>query len=686
MKAIAQNYKTGQLEIFEVPKPSSERGVLVRTLYSVVSTGTESMKVREARMSLLSKARARPDKVREVLQSLRQMGLRATIRKIRNRLDSLTPLGYACVGEVMSAYKSPLGKAHDLAKGDWVACAGEGYATHAQMNAVPRNLLVKVPKTGVQLEQAAFTTIGAIAIQAANRVSFKTGQNKGQKKIETAVVIGQGLVGHLLMQILVARGIKVKPMDLAADRVALARKAGATWSGESPDAGPDVVFVAASSATSGPVELALDLVAPNGTIVIVGKSKVAVPYELAHQKQVTVTFSRSYGEGRYDSAYERGEKSLKGESTIQANMTEFMGLLEAKKLKLDLIMGDVVAFEEAPKIYRDLTAQKGQKLGQNKGLATVFQYGGTIEKMDSPPVDKAPDQLNLGVIGAGNYAGSMLLPVLKKMPAVALQKVVTTSGLNAKNAVNKFGFAAGSTNVEDILKDKDIDTVLIATPHKTHAELCVKALKSGKKVYIEKPLCETAAELSKIEAALKKVKSPKLMVGFNRRFSEALQALKAEVSGEVQHIHYRIQSGKGADFVGEAGHFIDVMIYLTGALPTSVKSERQKDGSLTCLFKFSDGSVGVLNYMKKGSSRASKEWIGVSAGQKTVRFSNFRRMIVLDGDQRHEKRFNGDKGQANMLAAWVDNPQAIPLDEILATTRYTIEAFDKAVSSNQGVT
>jgi len=597
MKQISQNYKSGLIKLETVNSPALKNGgVLVQTLYSVISAGTEGMKVKEGKMSYLGKARARPDQVKKVLQSVQQQGLAATYQKVMNKLDSLTPLGYSTSGVVIAVGSG----AEEFQVGQRVACAGSGYANHAEITFVPKNLVVPVPDS-VEMEHAAFATIGAIAMQGCRQAEMRLG--------ETACVIGLGLLGQLLTQFLRAAGINVVGVDLVQSRCKLAKEMGARVAVTPDDPGlqtmvnkitdgigVDCIFITAGSNSNGPVELAADIARDRGRVVVIGKTKLDLSWNDYYLKELDVRFSRSYGPGRYDPNYE--EKGIDYPVgyvrwTERRNMSSFLEMVSAGDVKVEPIIDTIHPFSEAEKVYQELAS------GKASGLGAVFKYPETAEQIRRLPtfvgdktekkagVVKEDGLVRLGVIGAGNYASSMLLPHLMQDKTVCFKEVATATSLSAANAGRKFGFERTSTDYKTLLAADDIDAVVIATQHAAHSGMTVEALQVGKTVYVEKPLAINIEGLDAVQQAIVDSGNDRLMVGFNRRFSPLVREIRKIISERVAPLvmHYRVHagqletgswyldsSGQGSRFIGEAGHFFDVFSYLANSRPVTVMS------------------------------------------------------------------------------------------------------------------
>src|SRR5690348_696398 len=605
MKQIAQNYKSGELTVLDVPAPGCRAGgVLVRSLFSLISTGTEMMKVTEAKMSMVGQARARPDQVRKVLDSVAQQGALTTYKKVMNRLDSYTPLGYSLCGVVTEVGRG----AEEFRVGQLVAAAGNEYALHAEYNWVPVNLCAAVPK-GVSPEHAAFSTVGAIAMHGVRRAEAQLG--------DTACVIGLGLVGQLVVRLLIASGVRVVGLDVVEERCRQAEQAGAHLCAPPTDEGmaaieqalaeltagrgADHLLLAAGGSSNGPVEAAARLARDRARVVDIGKTKLDLPWAAYYDKELEVRFSRSYGPGRYDDRYE-----LEGIDypvgyvrwTERRNLECFLDLLARKDLEVATLISGTFPMHDASSVYADLSS------GALKAVGVLLEYPapdpdslprtvGSLVRVGVPSVParapKRPNrpagkQLAIGFIGAGNYASSMLLPHLVQLPNAQLTHVATTRSLSAVNAQRRFGFTTASTSAQAVLDDESLDAIFVMTRHATHADLVSRALETGKAVFVEKPLALTSEELDRITEVIAKTGNDRLMVGFNRRFAPMLAKMKAEFgpasSGSVTRYlvnagplgadsWYR-NEGEGSRFAGEGGHFLDTLGWWTDSLPEEV--------------------------------------------------------------------------------------------------------------------
>jgi len=718
MKQIAQNYKTGELTVLDVPAPACRPGgVLVQTLFSLISTGTEMMKVTEARMSLAGKARARPDQVRKVLDSVAQQGAVATYQKVMSRLDSYTPLGYSLCGVVVEVGRN----AGEFTTGQFVAAAGNEHALHAEYNWIPSNLCVPVPR-GVSPEHAAFATVGAIAMHGVRRAEVQLG--------DTACVIGLGLVGQLAVRLLIAAGVRVVGLDVIEDRCRLAEKVGAVLCAPPTDEGmaavqqalaeltcgrgADHVLLAAGGSSNGPVEAAARLARDRARVVDIGKTRLDLPWNAYYDKELDVRFSRSYGPGRYDDRYELDGIDYPAgyvRWTERRNLECFLDLIAHKDIDIESLVSGVFPLERATSVYRDLAS------GSLNGVGVLLKYperavDGTpptairlVSGGRAAPRGTAGQQLAAGFIGAGNYASSMLLPHLARLDATRLAHVATTRSLSAVNAQRRFGFTTASTTADAVLEDESLDAIFIVTRHHTHAELVCRALQTGKAVFVEKPLALTADELQRIIDAVTSTGNDRLMVGFNRRFAPMLVQLKSLFgqSGARSVNRYLVNAGRldsdswyrnseleGSRFAGEGGHFIDALSWWTDSLPAEVYAiPGPEQDDLQATVRFQNGSTGTITYTTVGNTRYPKETLDAAAGGRSARLDNFRQAAVWAGRRPARVRSRGgqDKGQQQQIMQFAEAvrtgaPMPISLDSLVATTRATL-AIGESLSSGE---
>jgi predicted dehydrogenase/threonine dehydrogenase-like Zn-dependent dehydrogenase len=709
MKQIAQNYKSGKLSLLDVPVPACKPGgVLVRTAYSVISSGTELMKISESKLSLLGKARARPDQVKKVINAVRQQGVLATFQKVMNRLDSYTPLGYSLAGVVVEVGAD----VQALRVGQAVACAGNQYALHAEYNWVPENMCVPIPE-GVGLDQAAFTTIGAIALQGLRQADIQLG--------ETACVIGLGLLGQILVRLLRGAGVRVVGIDIVADRCRMAEAAGASAcavpgtpkferfrrevAGLTGGHGVDCVFIAAGGDSNEPVELAAELARDRARVVDIGKSKLDLPWNAYYEKELDVRFSRSYGPGRYDPIYEEAGIDYPigyVRWTERRNMECVLDMLREGRLDLSPLIDQVFPFESAVDIYERMNK------GTISGLGILFKYPETTPVMrrlgGRRSFPEVQGQVRLGVIGAGNYVSSMLLPSLARRADVALVEVATSTALSAANAVKKFGFARSATDSASLLAAEDIDAVLIGTRHATHTELVCAALRADKAVFVEKPLAITRESLAEVIRTVEETGNDRLMVGFNRRFSPLLEQMKEEWGTRFgpHTIHYRVNAGplekgswylqsatEGSRFAGEGGHFIDTVSWWLGEDPVRVTAAATAgdQDNLTAILNFADGSLATISYLTEGDPRVPKERIEIFGEGKVASFENFSQFTLWQSGRSTTRRARTlDKGQDAELDAFIlslkrGGRMPISVRSLVTTTSATLAA-QEGVAAN----
>ena len=708
----------------EVPPPAlAPGGVLVRNTVSLVSAGTERLMVEFARKGLLGKAKERPDLVRQVLSKARRDGVISTLETIRTRLDIPVPLGYSSAGTVIA-----VGEGVDrFQPGDRVACAGAGYASHAEIAFIPANLAAKLPE-GVDFESAAFTTLGAIALQGLRLAELELG--------ETVAVIGLGLLGILTVQLARASGCQVIGMDPNPERCRLAKQFGIDEA--LPDAagfasscrhltdnyGADKVIVTASTKTSEPLALAGEVARDRATVVAVGATGMEIPRETYFKKELTFRISRSYGPGRYDPEYEKKGRDYPigyVRWTENRNMQAFLQQVGAGQVDLAPLITHRFPIEEALKAYALITGKTDEPY---LGILLTYppapaQEEELIAGRPASPVSRRPDRpyaapdalLGIGFLGAGQFAVSTLIPALKKSPLVRLVGVCTQTGVSAQNIKNKFGFHYATTVEQEVITDPDIDVVVIATRHNLHCRQVIASLEAGKHVFVEKPLCLNREELEKISKTYTEVcgggnsHKPVLQVGYNRRFSPMAHELKAFFQGvrEPLLIHYRVNAGYippdhwvhdpqegGGRIIGEVCHFVDFLIFLAGSLPKQVgavalpNQGRYRDDNVAVTLTFANGSVGVITYAANGDKAFPKERVEVFGGGATAVLDNFRRLEMVKDGRRNVSmsRLRQDKGFSSEWAAFLqavrdpNAPAPLTFQEIRATSLITFGIMD----------
>jgi len=732
VKQVLQNLKTGTVELADVSIPLCQPGhLLIATRCSLISVGTERMVIEFARKNLLEKARARPDLVRQVLDKAQREGMLTTLESVRSRLDQPLALGYSSAGTVIAVGEGVT----DIHVGDRVACAGGGYAVHAEVVSVPNNLVVKLPNS-VDFESAAFTTLGAIALHGLRLAEPQLG--------ETVAVIGLGLVGLLTVQLAKAAGCRVLGMDPNPDRCRLAEQLGcdATATSSSQFAsrvsqftdghGADKVIICAATPSNEPVELAGRIARDRATVVAVGAVGMEIPRKLYYEKELTFRVSRSYGPGRYDPEYEeKGHDYPIGyvRWTENRNMQAFLQLLAEGKVNVKPLIIHRFPIEEAPKAYDLITGKTGEPF-----LGVLITYPDQpdlsrkivlnqhqVSRITHHASRSGIDRVTIGLLGAGNFAVTTLLPNMKKVPGIEFIGVCTATGLSARHAGDKFGFRYCTTDENQILNDPDINTVVIATRHHLHARQVIAALNAGKHVFCEKPLALNEDELRDIvkayqqanrrisESANAQIRNPKseirnLMVGFNRRFAPMARQLKAFLADvhEPLVMHYRVNAGYippdhwvqdpeqgGGRIIGEVCHFVDFLTFLADALPVRVHARalpndgRYRDDNVVITLEFADGSLGTITYVANGDKAFPKERVEVFGGGCVATLDDFRRLELVRGGRRKvvRSRLRRDKGHRGEWEAFVQalregGPAPIPFEEIVATTLTTFAVVD----------
>ena len=717
MKQLLQDARTGELDVAEVPAPQLLPGcVLVRVAASLVSAGTERASSEFASKNLLAKAKARPDLVRDVLAKLQRDGLASTLRTVRSRLDQPQSVGYSSAGVVVAVGDGIT----DISVGDRVACAGAGYAVHAEFACVPRMLVAKIPDgregtSKVSSEEAAFGTVGAICLHGIRTAEVALG--------DTVAVIGLGLLGQITVQLLKAAGCRVFGMDLLRQRADLAIGSGAeaayTSAREFGDCcfqktgglGVDSVLITAETPSSDPVNLAAELARDRAVVVAVGTVGMELQRKLYYGKELDFRISRSYGPGRYDTAYEqKGRDYPIGHVrwTETRNLEAFLQFIAEGKLNLPSLITHRFPMEQAARAYDLITGSTGEAF-----LAALITYAGAesgdmsnfLENTPVATVVPSSGSIGLGVLGAGNFAQSTLLPALKAISGVSFIGVCNATGPRSRNVAEKFGFSYCSSSEAELLQDPRIKAVLIATRHNLHASQSLAALSAGKAVFCEKPLCLNEGELAalvcaKASRASADENAPLLMVGFNRRFAPMAVEMKQFLSRihEPLAIHYRVNAGYipadhwvndieqgGGRILGEVCHFVDFLCFLAGACPIEVQAHtvgnpgQYSMDNVVASLKFANGTLGTISYLANGDKSASKERVEVFGGSSVAILEDFRRLDLVRNGRRQitRARWGQDKGHKAEMQAFVDalrgkTPPPIPFEQVVGTTLATL--------------
>lgn len=715
VRQLMLDTSSGKLALSEVPAPGPAPGrVVVRTARSVVSTGTELSKVHLAKKSLIDKARARPDQVAKVLESVRSEGLVATFHKVRERLGAPQPLGYSLSGYVAACGDGCEG----LVPGMLVACGGTT-ACHAEMVSVPAPLVVPVPE-GISAEDAAFTTVASIALHG-----LRTGQVQVGDRV---LVIGLGLLGQIAVRLCVAAGAHVFGVDPRADRAVLGRDSGAEeaqtsldrataeavhhWSG---GRGADVVLITAGGADNSAISLAGEAARDRAKVIVVGAVNLDIPREPYYHKELSLVVSRSYGPGRYDADFEeRGYAYPPGfvPWTERRNMEEVLSLLASGRLSLGALRGERLPFGRAPEGYALLSGEQGPS-----PISLVFEYGtagaarpapeagtSTGAAALAPPaptmhIQHAPRTLRIAFVGLGNFASAQLLPPVTETRSAELVYVVTASPLKAEAARRRWGFRAAATAAQESWQDTGVDVVFIATRHDTHAAFTDAALRNGKAVFVEKPLALTEEELARV-ATTTHATGGRFMVGFNRRFAPALawalDAIGSDRSGlrflcrvnagPLPHDHWLLDPDKGGGrLLGEGCHFIDLACHVAGAVPVGIAARRLDAGvappqDFSIDLAFANGATASIEYISSGDPSLPKERFEFHRSGVSVVLEDFLKAVAHRAGRVRRKSWSvRDKGHRSEVRAFLEavragGPTPIPEEESLRSTALTLAA------------
>lgn len=701
MKQLIQNLKNGKMELSEVPFPSLEKGkILVKNHYSVISSGTEGRSVKDARLGYIGKAKARPKEFKQVIETSKKIGLWQTYRLVMNKLNAPSPLGYSCAGEVIEVGENVT----KFKVGDKVACGGQG-AFHSEVVSVLENLCVKIPE-GVDMRHATFTTIASVAIQGVRQANIKLGEN--------CAVIGLGLLGQFTIQILKAAGVRTIGIDLDPKKVELVAKNGADFALErntddieekvlnyTKGYGADAVIITAATSSTDPVNLGGTLCRKKGIVVCVGRVSTNLDRDLYYIKELDFKMSCSYGPGRYDPQYE--EKGIDYPIgyvrwTENRNMESYLDLVASGKINVDSLITCIFKFNNVMSAY-DMIMDKLKFY-----IGILLEYD--IEKEHSKNVKihdfNHSDDLNIGFIGAGSFAKKFLLPEVKKWGN--MEAIATASGYTSRNIADKYNFRSIYNNGMELLNDQNINTVFIATRHDTHYKFVLEALKKGKNVFVEKPLCMNEHELEEIKEEYNK-QNVHLMVGFNRRFSPFIRHILDYMGNDTKKtIMYRINLGKidpshwtqdrnigGGRIIGEVCHFLDLSMYLVNSRPYLISSFSMEnpfnlEDTLVIIIKFKNGSLASICYFANGNTRMSKEYLEVYCNGSTAILDDFRKLTIF-GKKKRKIKFTQNKGHTEEIKTFlsaVKNGKKTPISfsDIYWTTRMTFD-IRKSIYGNK---
>ena len=704
MKQVLQNRKTGRPFVGEVPVPALLSGrVLVRTVASLISAGTERAAVELVSKGLVQEARQRPDLVRAVVAKVKNEGIFNTFASVRDKMAASQALGYSAAGIVAAVAEDVT----EFQVGDRVACAGVGFASHAEVLSVPKNLCVQLPE-GVSFESGAYGTLGAIALQGVRLAEPTLG--------ESVVVIGLGLVGQLTVQLLKANGCRVFGLDLDQSRLALALELGADKATVSNDEaakeietwtrghGADAVLITAATDSNQPIELAARVSRLKGRVIVVGMTGMDIPRAPFFSRELKLIISMSYGPGRYDPDYEeRGHDYPLPyvRWTEKRNIESFLELVGNNQINVERLTTHRFPIVEADRAYQLISGDL-----QEPNLGVLLNYdpeAAVATKISLGTATKAEKSIGVGVIGAGGYVPAMLLPHFKS-EGVEFRSIATASGVSAHNVGKRFGFAHAVSSAEEVLDDATVNLVVIGTRNNTHAGLARGALERNKHVFVEKPLALNDGDLESVLHAAEN-SSGKLMVGFNRRFAPLTQRAKDFFRNHDSPLSmlYRVNAGRipnehwmqdpvegGGRIIGEACHFIDLLQYLAGAPPVylfaesiSAKSSKIVDAdSIFITLRFADGSNGCVAYLSEGDKSLAKERVEIFGGGRAFVLDDFRRATLYkDGREEQVALKAQDKGQqeqVRVVCASVLQGGAAPIsyDELAATTRATFRVLD----------
>lgn len=707
MLQVLQHQKSGEIQVVELPMPQCHKnGILVATQCSLISAGTEKASVSSTKLPLIERARRQPDQVKLVLDFIKKEGLIKTLNRVKSKLDSYKTLGYSASGVVVDS------DCDEFKPGDRVACGGAGFAVHAEMISVPKNLAVHIPED-VDFESAAFTTVGAIAMQGIRQAGPEIG--------ETVAVIGLGLIGLITVQLLKAAGCRVVGMDIDERLFPLAKDAGCdlvlnsdfgsinSCLAFSRGLGCDSVIITAATQSNAPLELGLKICRKKGKVVIVGAVSMNVPRSPFYEKEIDLKIACSYGPGRYDPHYEINGNDYPPAYvrwTERRNMQAFIDLISLGKLDFSKIITHKFNIEEIARAY-DLISGKGTDF--YLGILVKYPQRADAERIfiEMPIRRDAVSELKLGFIGAGQFAQSNLLPHLKKQ-GIDFIGVTTATPSNALTVARQFDFKFSSTDSSSMINRDDINLVFIATKHDSHAKYVIESLKLGKNVFVEKPLALNRTEISEIETALN-IGKGQIMTGFNRRFSAVFNRINDFFKGRTAPLQmmYRVNAGfipkehwinspeNGGRIIGEVCHFIDCMVFLTKSLPIKVYANAISSDSLNSVnhsnlminITFSDGSIGSVIYTADAGKDMPKEYFEAFSEQKSISMDNFKTLNYYQSGSSSTLKFDGSKGHEQEIVAFINSlrkgvPLPISFNEQKYITLATIAAEESLLTGN----
>jgi predicted dehydrogenase/threonine dehydrogenase-like Zn-dependent dehydrogenase len=693
MKQILQSFKTGVTELAELPSPMVKPGqVLIQTSHSLVSLGTEKMLVEFGKASLIQKARQQPDKVKMVLNKIKTEGLMPTMETVFNKLEQPLPLGYCNVGRVIEIGTGVT----DLKVGDRVASNGQ----HAEFVCIPQNLVAQIPDN-ISDEEAVFTVIGAIGLEGIRLINPTIG--------ETVVVIGLGLIGLLAAEILIANGCRVIGYDLDDAKVKIAKNKGVLAfnpllgydpvkfiKDKTKGIGADAVLITASAKTNDIISQAANMSRKRGRIVLVGVIGLNISRADFYEKELSFQVSCSYGPGRYDDDYE-----FKGIDyplpyvrwTEKRNFETVLQLISSGKLAVKELISEVIPLEEFHKIYGNI--------GASKSIASILKYNKDVKPCNTITVNKKkiePTKGLIGIIGAGNFTKMTMLPALKGTNA-NIKHIVSSGGVTSTALAKKHNISQSTTDYDLVLKDKDVDLIMITTRHNLHADMVIKALNKGKHVFVEKPLALNIEELNSIQEAYSR-SAGTLMIGFNRRFSPHIRKIKSFVGDAPMNIVATMNAGDippdvwvhdmligGGRIIGEACHYLDIIVFLSGSKIKSVcmnamgVNPEDNTDNASILVKMENGSTGVINYFANGAKSYAKERLEVFSQEKVLIMDNFIKTSgygIKGFSKLKTKLDKGHKEQFGQIAEKIKKGSVdiIPYEELINVTKASFAAIE----------
>jgi len=713
MKAVLEDLKSGKVMAYEVPQPELRAGgILVRTAFSAISSGTERAKLESGEKSLVGKAMSRPDLVRQVVDFARNEGVKAAYQRVQSRLDSLSPLGYSCSGIVIAAGDG----VQDFQPGDRVACGGGGYASHCAINFVPKNLAVKLPDS-VALDAAALTTIGAIAMQGLRQSELRFG--------ETVAVIGAGLVGVLTIQLAKAAGCRVIAIDLDPGRVERAVQFGADLGLSSNDGrtplairhftqyGPDAVILTAATHSNEPIELAAAIARDRGRIVVVGEVGLGVSRPNVYLKELSISLSRSYGPGRYDIDYEEaGVDYPVGyvRWTEKRNMEAFVHFLASRSIDVALLIEKRYPVEQVDNAYSAIreascyTALIDYSVSESEVTGSLTAWPERQTRVTSG--------FKVGCIGAGAFARNIVFPALRGRKSVVLESVATASGVAAMSACKSFQFSKVQTPGE-LLQDAEINGVFILSRHDSHSRYVVSALANHKSVFVEKPLAVSQDQLEEVrcayEAAKEQGHAPLLMVGFNRRFAPMTEKLRKFFAkrqepmminvrvnaGYLPHDHWTQRKDDGGRVIGELCHFVDWSRAVVNSPIRTVTAQALADGArynrdnVVVTLLFQDGSIASLMYLANGDRSVPKEYFEVFCEGRVGIINDFCTLELSRDGKTERTKGRRDKGHSSEISLTVEamrngGPSPIPFEQLVEVTKACF-AVHQSISTGESL-